>query len=71
MISYRPNPAQLATGLNEELVRAQLHKDFTAFKENRCVVDVTMKDNETIAGRPENLIRWVQIVRETGERVWG
>jgi hypothetical protein len=35
------------------------------------VFDITLKDVETIAGKPDNMIRWVKIVREIGEEVFG
>lgn len=35
---------------------------------NGCKFDITLKDVETIAGKPENMMRWVRIVREEMDR---
>jgi hypothetical protein len=32
------------------------------------VVELIMKDNHTLGGNPENLVRWVRIAREEIER---
>jgi hypothetical protein len=65
ILSYRPDPsATFATGLDEESVRRRLKEDFHILRANGCKFDVTMKDVETIAGRPDDMVRWVRIVRE-------
>lgn len=68
IFSYKPNPAALATDtLDEERIRAGLRR---AFAETRgCRVEVVMKDNHTIGGNPQNVIRWCQIAREEAERL--
>jgi hypothetical protein len=72
VVSYRPNPSSMiAHGLNEDFVRRTVTGDFEILKENHCVFDVTLKDVQTIGGKPENMIRWVQIIREIGEKVFG
>ncbi|MDR2375723.1 MAG: hypothetical protein LBD96_04710 [Treponema sp.] len=71
VVSYRPNPSSMiANGLDEDLVRGILKRDFEILKENHCIIDVTLKDVETIAGKPENMIRWVEIVRQMGEEIF-
>lgn len=71
VISYRPNPTDMiAHGLNEDLVRKIVKRDFEILKENKCIFDVTLKDVETIANKPENMIRWVDIVRQIGDEVY-
>ena len=70
--SYRPNPTDMiAGGLDENLVRKILTRDFQILRENNCAFDVTLKDVETIAAKPQNLIRWVELVRQCGEEVFG
>jgi len=33
-----------------------------------CVVEVIMKDNHTLARRPENAVRWCRIAKQEIER---
>ncbi|MCL2477893.1 MAG: hypothetical protein FWF22_00220 [Treponema sp.] len=70
--SYRPKPTDmLANGLDEDLVRKIVKRDFQILKENNCVFDITLKDVETIAGKPDNMIRWVELVREISAEIFG
>jgi hypothetical protein len=32
---------------------------------------VTLKDVETVQGDPERIVRWVRIVREVADELWG
>lgn len=69
IFSYRPSPSEMiATGLNEERVRAILRRDFAAMLSRGCKFDITLKDVETISGQPMNMIRWVELVREEIDR---
>ena len=69
--SYRPKPTDMvANGLNEDLVRTIVKRDYEILRENNCVFDITLKDVETIAGKPQNMIRWVELVRQIGEEVF-
>ena len=71
VVSYRPNPSMIAMGLDEAYVKDVLRKDFAAFKDNGSIFDVTLKDVETIAGKPANMLRWVELVREVDTEVFG
>ncbi len=62
VISYRPNPAFLASGYDPENVRKHLRKDFELLK-GTCF-DVTMKDLETVEGDPRRIFEWVKAVRD-------
>ena len=69
--SYRPKPTDMiANGLDEDLVKKNIRRDFKILKENNVPFDITLKDVETIASKPENMIRWVEIVRKTGDDLW-
>ena len=71
ILSWRPNPSlMLATGLDEDLVRRHMREHFRIFKENRNFFDITLKDVETVNHRPDNVRRWVRIVREEIERAF-
>jgi hypothetical protein len=72
VVSYRPKPSDMiAQGLDEDFVRHIIRRDFEILKENHCVFDITLKDVETIAGKPDNMIRWVKIIRELDEEIFG
>ena len=68
IFSYKPSPAALATdALDEDRIRSGLRK---AFAQTRgCRLEAIMKDNHTIGGNPQNVIRWCQIAREEAERL--
>lgn len=71
ILSWRPNPSlMLATGLDEDVVRNHMRKNFAYFKENQNHFDITLKDVETVAHQPQNVKRWVQIVREEIEKAF-
>lgn len=69
ILSWRPNPStMISTGLDEDFVRAHMREHFAIFKENGNHFDITLKDVETINRQPQNVARWVQIVREEIDR---
>jgi len=64
VLSYRPSPADMvAYGLDRDRVRDILVEDLSACR--GCVVDITLKDVETVEGDPHRVRRWVRIVRDT------
>ena len=64
VVSWRPNPAQMiCCGFNPDLIRKIERDAMDAFTANGCHVDITHKDVQTVQGKPENLRRWVEIVR--------
>ena len=63
IFSMKVPPADVAvTEPNFQQIRKDLHRKLNITK--GCVVEVIMKDNHTIANRPENLIQWSRIARE-------
>ena len=70
VLSYRPNPAMIANGLDEENVKKSLTTDMEVFKEHGNIFDITLKDVETIAAKPQNLTRWVELVREVTSKIF-
>lgn len=65
ILSWRPSPSlMLSTGLDEDFVRKFMREHFAIFKENGNLFDITLKDVETVNREPQNISRWVQIVRE-------
>jgi len=68
VFSMKPNPASLSvSNINKETIRKELQKTFEITK--GCIVEVIMKDNHTIGGRPENVIEWCKIAKEEAIRV--
>jgi hypothetical protein len=67
ILSYKPNPAALAVAqIDEPAIRAGLRRALDITR--GCVVEVIMKDNHTLARRPENAVRWCRIAKEEVER---
>lgn len=65
ILSWRPNPSlMLATGLDEDFVRRFMREHFEIFKANNNHFDITLKDVETVNYQPENIRKWVDIVRD-------
>ena len=63
IFSMKVNPADVAIAEPDfEKIRKALRRNLDITK--GCVTEIIMKDNHTIANRPENLVRWCQIVRE-------
>jgi len=68
IFSFKPNPATLAVPqLNEESLRQGLREILA--KTRGCVVEIIMKDNHTLANRPENAVDWCRIAKEEVERL--
>ena len=67
--SRKPNPAVLSVKeVNWGNIRKEL-KDFYQ-KTKDCRVEVIMKDNHTLANRPENIIEWARIAKEEALKVF-
>ena len=61
--SIKPHPAHLAHKvMDEDIVRAELRKSAALTKD--CIVEIIMKDNNTLGNNPKNASRWVEIARE-------
>ena len=68
ILSMKPHPAPLASAsVDLEAIRRDLRESLE--KTKGCVVEIIMKDNHTIGGRPENLTEWCQIAQEEADRI--
>lgn len=68
--SVKPKPTPLATTImHEELVRADCRQMVEQTKGGIC--EFIMKDNHTLGGDPRHATRWVEIMREEIDRVYG
>lgn len=67
VLSWRPNPSQMiCCGFDPALIRKVVSEAMEAMR--GCHVDITLKDVQTVKGKPENLQRWVQIVRDISDQ---
>jgi hypothetical protein len=63
ILSLKPNPADLAVPSPDwGAIRSYLRRAVEICK--GCCLEIIMKDNHTLANRPENAVEWVRIVRE-------
>jgi hypothetical protein len=68
IFSMKPHPGPLASAsVDHEAIRHDLREALERTK--GCVVEIIMKDNHTIADRPENLVEWCRIAQEEAERI--
>jgi hypothetical protein len=68
IFSYKPNPATLAVPAPDwQAVRNGLRE--TLEKTRGCIVEVIMKDNHSLAQRPENVVEWCRIAWEEADRI--
>ena len=69
IFSMKPLPTPLATAvLDEGFVRKKIREALEITK--GCVVEIIMKDNNSIGKNPENVINWVRIVREEINKIY-
>ena len=62
VFSWRPNPSEMiCCGFDPDHIRKVVRDAMDASR--GCHVDVTLKDVQTVQGHPENLRKWVEIVR--------
>jgi hypothetical protein len=63
ILSLKPNPAVLAVPSPDwGAIRKYLRRAIEICK--GCRLEIMMKDNHTLAGRPEHAVEWVRIARE-------
>ena len=63
IFSMKVNPADIAIPKPDwQRIRSELRHSLEVTKD--CVLEIIMKDNHTIAHRPENVIQWCRIVSE-------
>ncbi len=66
----KPNPAAIAVPEPDfEAIRASLRKNLEITR--GCIIELIMKDNHTLGGRPKNAMEWCRIAREEAERIAG
>lgn len=72
VFAHKVSPTDIAVPqIDEGYIRGRLHELLAHCKANNNCVELIMKDNHTLANRPQNLYRWVEIAREEIARVYG
>ena len=62
--SWRPNPATMVcSGFDADFVRNEIINGLNKFCKYGCIVDITLKDVQTLEGQPERIKKWCEIVR--------
>ncbi|MHC4437030.1 MAG: hypothetical protein ACYS3S_06705 [Planctomycetota bacterium] len=70
IFSMKVSPSDIAVGDPDwERIRSELRRNLEITKD--CTMEIIMKDNHTIANRPENLTKWCRIAREEIQRLKG
>ena len=68
IFSWKPSPVDLACPeIDKEYIREKLRQTIRTTR--NCHVEIIMKDNHTICGNPENVIKWSCIAREEAESI--
>ncbi|GHU67799.1 hypothetical protein FACS1894184_08330 [Clostridia bacterium] len=65
VLSYKPNPGNVANEYNPDVVRSEIRNVLTACKTNGTPCEIILKDISTIGGDVTRLSRWVDTVNET------
>ena len=69
---WKMNPSYIAfEKIDEEAIRACAREALTVTQKHGCPTEVLMRDIRTLAGRKENAVRWVEIMREEAARLYG
>ena len=63
IISWKPNPAWLTQRFDEDFIRAQLDEGMRTLRGKRF--EVVLGDLRSCGGHPENIARWVELVRRS------
>ncbi|MEL7610364.1 MAG: hypothetical protein AAGU74_12805 [Bacillota bacterium] len=69
VLSWRPNPAEMITSvLEEDAIRKTIDYACKVYRQNGNIADITLKDVKTVYHKPQNMKRWVEIVRSVTEK---
>jgi hypothetical protein len=70
VLSYRPSPADMVSyGFDKGRISSIIKRDLAACKD--CHIDITLKDVETVEKDPERVKKWVTLMREAIDEVFG
>ena len=61
-MSVKMNPANVSAGFDEEVIKNEYRQIAAAAKRNGCAFDIVLKDISTVENKPQNLIKWAEIL---------
>jgi hypothetical protein len=64
IFSWKPNPAHLVGGFDENAIRQYIRHTLEVAKANECVLEVILKDTQTVDFELDRFDRWTRICRE-------
>lgn len=64
VLARKPNPANVATGIDPDQIRREAEETVKTCIKYGCPYDYVLKDISTVSGHPENLIIWAQTVSD-------
>lgn len=67
IFSWKPNPARICTGFDEEEIQKWLREVASCTRD--CQVEVILKDIRTCGGTPEHLMRFIRLARQAFNEV--
>lgn len=72
VMARKPNPALLAgSSLDEDAVKKELVETIEVCRKNNTPFEYVLKDISTVNHKPENLIRWNKVIKETLDEYYG
>jgi hypothetical protein len=70
IFSRKLHPAKLAMStMDRDSVRLEIRKSLEVATAGNCVIELIMKDNNTLGNNPQNAIDWCRIAREENEKL--
>ncbi len=70
IFSRKLHPAKLAVAsMDQESVRMEIRQALRAATANHCVIELIMKDNNTLGNNPQNAIDWCRIAKEEIDKI--
>ncbi len=64
--SWKANPAQVSHGIDPEYSQKDIQRTRELAKD--CVLEMILKDNNTVEGDPTRLIKWVEIAMREAQK---
>jgi hypothetical protein len=61
-MSVKMNPANVSAGFGEDVITNEYREIASAAKKNGCAFDIVLKDISTVENKPQNLIKWAEIL---------
>ena len=61
VLSRKPNPANVAQGVDADVIRKEISETARLCRKYGCPCDITLKDISTVGYKPQNLIQWSEI----------